>query len=261
MSVIERIELERKRKEHIRACEVIDQNLPALHVVGRELLKVNSLEIYKETHSSFASFCKERFDLDRSTAYRYMKSAEVVENLSAAVVEEVSPNCQQKLPILPKKESQLREVAKAPAEQQAEVVKQAVEKAAQENRTPTANDYKNAVRKVVGELVNEDEQLPEEQPKSDGKDSRPNPRQMDGPIAAHVKTLTQMLNDLKKRQQEHGGQWIDLQTISSQITALKQILKSSLYYADCSACSGKGCERCRQSGFLPVFKKEFADQQ
>jgi hypothetical protein len=64
-----------------------------------------------------------------------------------------------------------------------------------------------------------------------------------------------MLNDLKKRTAERGGEWIDVQNISTQISAVKYSLKSAIYYADCPACGGKGCAKCKQTGFLPELKK------
>lgn len=85
------------------------------------------------------------------------------------------------------------------------------------------------------------------------------PKEMAGPLMAHVKTLTQMLNDLKKRSVDRGGEWIDLQAISNQISSLKYSLKSSIYYADCPACGGKRCGSCKQSGFLPALKKAVVD--
>ena len=76
---------------------------------------------------------------------------------------------------------------------------------------------------------------------------------------AHVKTLVQMLNDLKKRKEERGGEWIDVQSISTQISGLKYSIKSSIYYADCPACKGAGCERCRKTGFLPELKSDMVE--
>jgi hypothetical protein len=85
------------------------------------------------------------------------------------------------------------------------------------------------------------------------------PKEMAGPLMSHVSTLTKMLNDLKKRSVDRGGEWIDVQAISTQISALKYSLKSSIYYADCPACNAKGCAKCKQSGFLPELKSSVVD--
>jgi hypothetical protein len=132
---------------------------------------------------------------------------------------------------------------------QVEVVKKAAEKAAAENRKPTAKDY----RQVVGELVLEDVEPAEEVEEAPPEPSH-HPKEMAGPLMAHVSTLTKMLNDLKKRAADRGGEWIDVQAISTQISALKYSLKSAIYYADCPACEARGCAKCKQTGFLPELK-------
>lgn len=242
MSVSDRVLMESRRKEHEELCKLVDIELKRFLTQGETLRKIKELEVYKETHKTFEAFVQSRFGIDRTYAHRLIDAAEVNQNL---------------LPIgnkteLPKTESQYREVAKAPAEKQAEVVRKAAEKAAEENRQPTAKDYKAAVKQVVGELVDEGES-PEPESKPEPEPSH-HPKQMAGPLMAHVKTLVQMLNDLKKRKEERGGEWIDVQAISTQISALKYSLKSSIYYADCPDCKGKGCEKCKQTGFFPELK-------
>lgn len=255
MSVSDRALAFDNRKKHEAACRELQRLLPNFAsirlAIGEQLLIIHDAEVWKETHKTLKAFFLETFGLDRSYAYRLMDAAKVTKNLNLSPI---GDNAE-----VPKLESQLREVAKAPAELQAEVVRKAVEKAAEENRKPTASDFK----KVVGELLDEREQLPqgESDPvgvddESEEEDDYPDPRQMAAPLMAHVKTLTQMLNSLKKLREEHGGQWIDVQSIGTQITELKHNIKSSIYYADCPSCNGKGCDRCRQSGFLPELKKD-----
>lgn len=86
------------------------------------------------------------------------------------------------------------------------------------------------------------------------------PKEMAGPLMAHVSTLTKMLNDLKKRSGERGGEWIDVQAIGTKISELKYSLKSAIYYADCPACNGKGCAKCKQTGFLPELKSSAVEE-
>lgn len=261
MSVSDRVVAIEKRKRHDAACKEVIENLPTVALVGARLLEIQELEVWRETHKTFELFVKDKFNLERRRAYQLIEAATTRANLCT--------NGTQTL--IPSNERQLREVGKAPPELQAEVVRIAVERAAEENRAPTASDYK----KVVGELLSEQEQEQlelESTPMSgtsmanpidlssvepdEPEDDYPDPKQLAGPLMAHVKTLTQMLNSLKKLSVEHGGQWIDVQSISTQITDLKHNIKSSIYYADCPACSGKGCDRCRQSGFLPELKKD-----
>lgn len=243
MSVSERALQFSKREKHLAACKELRKHLPSFLVVGEQLVIIRDLEVYLDTHKNFAAFINDEFGIEKSRAYQLIEAATVRANLST--------NGGQQLPILPNNERQFRELAKAPAGKQAEAVRKAVEKAAEENRKPTAKDY----RKVVGELLLEGEGKTEATP-----DPAPipepshHPKEMAGPLMAHVKTLTQMLNDLKKRAVDRGGEWIDVQSISTQISALKYSLKSAIYYADCPACGGKRCAKCKQTGFLPELK-------
>lgn len=228
---------------------IIERGLRTTIEVGISMKAIRDQKLYKGKYDNFESYVKLRWECSRSRAYQLIEAAEVDANLSTIVDKD-----------RPQTESQLREVAKAPVEKQAEVVKKAVEKAAEENRKPTAKDYKQAVKQVVGEIVYEDDEAEEDEEEEEAPKSEHHPKEMAGPLMAHVKTLVQMLNDLKKRKEERGGEWIDVQAIGTQISALKYSLKSSIYYADCPACGGKGCDKCRNSGFLPELKSDMVDE-
>ena len=253
MSVSDRALLVENRRRHEAACRELRKHLPSFLVVGEQLLIIREVEVWKETHKTLEAFFNDEFGLEKARAYQLIEAAIVKANLST--------NCRLELPILPSNEGQFRELAKAPPEQQAEVVKKAVEKAAEENRKPTAKDYK----KVVGELLLEVEADAKPVPDPNAPPvpiaTEHHPKEMAGPLMAHVKTLTQMLNDLKKRAAERGGEWIDVQAITMQISALKYSLKSSIYYADCPDCGGKRCEKCRQTGFLPALKSAVVKEE
>ncbi len=251
MSVNDRIIKAESRKRHDAACREIRKHLPSFLIVGEQLLIIRDEEVYLETHKSLEAFVNDEFGLERRRAYQLIEAATVKANLCT--------NCTQELPILPTNEGQFRELARAPLEQQAEVARKVVEKAAEENRKPTAKDYQQAVKQVTAELLDEGEEAPVAEESPPEPEPSHHPKQMAGPLMAHVKTLVQMLNNLKKLKEQRGGEWIDVQSISTQISALKYSLKSSIYYADCPACSGAGCVRCRQSGFLPELKSELVE--
>lgn len=131
------------RKKHEAACRELRKHLPSFLAVGEQLLIIRDAGIWKETHKTLEAFIYEEFGLEKRRAYQLIEAATVRTNLAECT------NGSLPLPILPDNERQFREVAKAPPEQQAEVVRKAAEKAAEENRKPTAKDYK----KVVGELL------------------------------------------------------------------------------------------------------------
>lgn len=250
MSVSDRALQVDNRKKHEAACRELRKHLPSLPVIGEQLLIIHAAEVYLETHSTFEAFVRDELNIERRQAYRLMEAASVTKNLCVQIGHTAE---------VPRLESQLREIAKAPPEKQAEVVKKAVEKAAEENRKPTAKDYK----KVVGELLLEDEKVSDPVPAPNApavpRPPEHHPKEMAGPIMAHVSTLTKLLNDLKKRAVDRGGEWIDLQNISTQISSLKYSLKSAVYYADCPDCGGTRCAKCKQTGFLPALKSSVVD--
>lgn len=139
MSVSDRAIAISNKKRHEELCRAISKDLPAFIRVGAYLVELKGLEVYKETHKTFEAFIFDQFGFERAQAYRLIDAATVSANLSP--IGDIS--------VLPKTESQYREVAKAPPEKQAEVVKKVAEIAAEQNRKPTAKDYKQ----VVGEIV------------------------------------------------------------------------------------------------------------
>lgn len=243
MSVGDRALAIANKKRHDELCREIAKDLPTFIRVGSRLKELQQIEVYKETHKTFEAFVLAEFGLSRTRAYQLIDASDTTESLSK-ILDKTE---------VPKIESQLLEVAKAPQKKQAEVVKKVAEVAAKENRKPTAKDYK----KVVAELIYEDVEDNEagDTPADKAPIPAHHPKEMAGPLMAHVSTLTKMLNDLKKRAEDRGGEWIDMQAIGMQISALKYSVKSSIYYADCPACGGKRCARCKQSGFLPELKK------
>lgn len=244
MSVNERALQAEKMRKHEAACREIKKHLPSFLIVGEQLLIIRDLKMYLVTHKTLENFVEDVFGIERRRAYQYMESAAVKVNLCTSGT--------QNPPILPRNERQFREVAKAPAELQADVVKKVVEKAAQENRKPTHDDYK----KVVGELLSDNDQAQQEQRAVEQSDDADHPKHLAGPIMAHSKALSKMLNEIKKLATERGGEWIDVQSISISISEIKHSLKYATYYADCAECSGRGCAKCKGSGFMPLLKAD-----
>ena len=112
----------------------------AFFIAGKALKILRDKRLYRETHPTFESYVRERFNYTRANAYNLINAAEVVENLK----------CQQfvdknKSTILPTKESQCRPLAKLSPEQQRQVWRTAVEKT--KNRVPSA--------RIIKEIINQ----------------------------------------------------------------------------------------------------------
>jgi hypothetical protein len=58
---------------------------------GRALLEIRESKLYRETHATFADFCREKFAIARSTADQLCRSTQVYENLSATLSDSDTP--------------------------------------------------------------------------------------------------------------------------------------------------------------------------
>lgn len=214
MSVSDRAIAISNKKRHEELCKAISKDLPAFIRVGAYLVELKGLEVYKETHKTFEAFVFDQFGFEKSQAYRLIDAATVSANLSP--IGDIS--------VLPKTESQYREVAKAPAEKQAEVVRKAAERAAEENRKPTAKDYKQ----VVGEIVF-DKPKPTPKPKIKIKVVKPRPNP----------TKDEQMNDERKKAKAYA------EYLQRSIDDLNRIVRSPLHPTLIKACSEilKGLEQ------------------
>lgn len=124
--------MEVKQLEHFE--EQIRQNMRGFLIVGRSLLEINKLRLYRETHDSFEAYLEDKWDLSERHGYRLVQAAEVVQNLEVMAGE---------FP-MPISEYQVRELAELPPTLQAEVWKEACQRAG-EGKVPPA--------RVVSEVV------------------------------------------------------------------------------------------------------------
>jgi len=132
--------------------------------VGTALLEIQQHRLYRATHATFAAYCKERWGMAKSQAYRVMESAQIVGFLPVKVGEEaplkvqsstddLSPMGDTSNPLpAPNNERSIRPLTKVPKEKVAETYKRAVEIAG--GQAPTAADTEQAVAETRNELAN-----------------------------------------------------------------------------------------------------------
>ncbi len=146
----------------------------AFYVAGRALKILRDKRLYRETHSTFEAYLRDRFDFTKRTAYYLIDAAEVVNNLKAghSLVESMSSevfsdvyialpdgdtesllkseqivHSNKSTNVLPTKESQCRPLAKLPPERQREVWCKAVELAGGK-KVPSARLVKKAITEI-----------------------------------------------------------------------------------------------------------------
>jgi hypothetical protein len=117
--------------------DVIEKNLSAFYEVGSSLMKIRDGRLYRESHRTFEEYCKERWQIARRTAYQFIDSVKVIENVR---------NCAQ-TEILPTRESQTRLLAHLEPKQQREVWQRVVETAPKGKIT--AKHVENTVHEMI----------------------------------------------------------------------------------------------------------------
>ena len=131
--VSERILSESEKAERDNLESTVQQ---AFFVAGQALKLLRDKRLYRETHSTFESYVRDRFDYTRAAAYYLIKSSTVYENLKCQQFVDTNKGTS----ILPTKESQCRPLAKLSPERQREVWQTAVVKA--EGKVPSARIVK-----------------------------------------------------------------------------------------------------------------------
>jgi hypothetical protein len=111
--------------------------------LGEHFKAIRDGRLYKDTHSNFDEYCTERWGFNRSAVDRHIAGYNIVAGLLAAKVTPIGVNTEDVV-ALPQNEAQAREVAKAPPEERAEIMRQAADRTGGE---PTAK----AIREVVEE--------------------------------------------------------------------------------------------------------------
>jgi hypothetical protein len=106
-------------KKLVELEEIIEEGLRTFTAVGSALLQIRDGKLYQPQYSSFEDYCREKWDMEHSHAYRLMDSAKVMANLKTSPIGEV----------LPTNESQTRPLTSLSPEQQVEAWKEATTKA------------------------------------------------------------------------------------------------------------------------------------
>lgn len=109
---------------------------PLMVRIGTNLATIRDAGLYLAHAETFEAYCKDRWDIDRSYAYRLISSARVVRNLESGG-----------LRVLPRIESQTRPLVGLDPEQQRAAWSEATKSA--EGRQPTGKQVQEAVAKVA----------------------------------------------------------------------------------------------------------------
>lgn len=108
--------LSKEESARLRSCEArIKKGLATFVEVGQALATIKDERLYRREYSTFEAYCKNKWEFGRAHAYRYIKGALVVQNLSPAGDK------------LPENEWQIRPLLKLPEEKLQEAWEKIVE--------------------------------------------------------------------------------------------------------------------------------------
>ena len=107
----------REKKRLAELEDVVTRNFKAFYEVGCALREINTSMLYRSTHSTFAGYAKDLWDIQRAHAYRMIDAADIVDRLLpyAEQIKNVSNWRQDEKPI-PQNEAQARALVKYPEE-------------------------------------------------------------------------------------------------------------------------------------------------
>jgi hypothetical protein len=127
-----------QKKELLRLERKIESGF---YLAGIALKQIREQRLYRNTHSSFEEYCRDRFDFTRAAARYLIGAAEVVDNLK----------CKQIVYTFPTKESQCRPLLGLTPELQSEVWLEAVKKA--NGKVPSARIVKSVLEQNREKIV------------------------------------------------------------------------------------------------------------
>ena len=111
-------DLKPEERELLEECEKeINENFDAISIVGYRLYQIQTQKLYRATHKTFASYCKEKWGISRVHAKRLIKYDTGIEAVKKAANQIGSPVA------LPQNEYGFRSIADLKMDQQLEVCK------------------------------------------------------------------------------------------------------------------------------------------
>lgn len=142
-SIAERLSTHERRLRD-DCIERVQRGLNGLQDAADALLELREGRLYRETHRTWAIFCRETFGLTKQHVDRKIAAAEVLSLLESSH----SQNGTSDVPFLPTSEAQVIELAPIPREKQPEVWRACVERSG--GKQPTLREVRSMVSEVLG---------------------------------------------------------------------------------------------------------------
>ena len=217
-----------ERKDLLANEKIIENGMRSFIDVGQALGDIRNRKLWRHGYDSFKGYLGERWGFGPSYASRLISGSEVATRLPEVV-----------------NEGQARELSRVPYTDQVKVLDRAKTNAISANRTLTAEDIRIAAREpsvMTAREITEDGNWDEKELST---------------LWSLADTTIKDLKQLTRRLSLHPeGCWIQphAETLESRIKDVERILGSAKPHAPCPMCCGgmmKGCDACRDRGWLP----------
>jgi hypothetical protein len=139
-NLVQKLELSPLSQMEVQERDELENTVQqAFLMAGQALKTLRDKRLYRETHSTFESYIRDRFDFTKRKAYYLIDAFEIVNNLKSEPM----------VHLLPTNERQCREIAKLPAQKRGKAWSQAIEEAG--GKVPPARIVKQVVTQIKGE--------------------------------------------------------------------------------------------------------------
>ena len=119
----------------------------AFYTLGKSLRELRDRRLYRETHSSFVDYLKDRFRFSKPHAYRLIDAANITDNIQRSPIwRQTQTNV-----LLPNKESQIRGLIQFEPQQQPEIWFEAVSKS--KGKQPTGKIVRQTIKERQAKIL------------------------------------------------------------------------------------------------------------
>ena len=217
--------------------EIIENGLRGFIDVGQALSEIRNRRLWRNNFDNFKEYLNERWGFGTSYASRLINGSEVAARLPDVI-----------------NEGQAREMLKIPYTDKEKVLERAKTNANSALRSLTAEDIRIAAREpsVMTYRHTDEDAVWEERELSE--------------LWGATEDMLKEIKQLTRRLSLHPeGCWLQphAETLEVRIRDINRIIESSKPHAPCPTCCGgmlKGCETCRDRGWLPKDRYSVAKQ-
>jgi hypothetical protein len=129
---------------------IIGRGMPTFLEVGSALFEIRESALYRASHQSFNAYCRERWEMSRSNAYRLIGAAQTTKQIACQKVSPAGDNScpdSEPDPVIPPNEWMARPLSRLPETERAAAWQEAVRET---GGKPTQQDVVRAVNRRMG---------------------------------------------------------------------------------------------------------------